>query len=97
MVKVEDFIRHMLSKPNSSIVERDDGVTKIQIQRFNKEGAVTKYIASTSLFIVHDDGRVLVKQRDDVEGTEFRERNKYLLKNVTLEMPDKQRIHKLGW
>lgn len=97
MVTVEDFIQHMLNKLNSSLVERTAGVATIQLQRFESDGADNKHLTSTSLFVVHDDGRVLVKQRDDVEGTDFRERNRYLLKNVTLEMPNKQRIHKLGW
>lgn len=55
-----------------------------------------KYPISTSRFTVYEDGRVLSTTRDDVEGTEFRERSRYHLRNVTIEQ-SKIHIHQQGW
>lgn len=96
MTDVDVFIRHMLDKPNSKLVTDTDGVTCIEIAHFDGGQPQGKYPISTSRFAVYDDGRVLSTTRDDVEGTDFRERSRYSLKNVTIEQ-SKIHIHQQGW
>lgn len=96
MTEVDVFIQHMLGKPNSELVVEAGGVTCIEIAHFDHGQPQGKYPISTSRFAVYDDGRVLSTTRDDVEGTDFRERNRYSLKNVTIEQ-SKIHIHQQGW
>jgi len=96
MTDVDVFIRHMLDKPNSKLVIDTDGVTCIEIAHFDGNQPQGKYPISTSRFVVYEDGRVLSTSRDDVEGTDFRERSRYSLKNVTIEQ-SKIHIHQQGW
>ncbi|MGN5048713.1 hypothetical protein ACTG16_22710 [Aeromonas sp. 23P] len=96
MTEVDVFIQHMLGKPNSELVVEAGGVTCIEIAHFDHGQPQGKYPISTSRFTVYADGRVLSTTRDDVEGTEFRERSRYHLRNVTIEQ-SKIHIHQQGW
>ncbi|MND26358.1 hypothetical protein D3C80_168050 [compost metagenome] len=95
MTDRETFLAHLLAKPGSSLACRDDECTTVEIQHFSAHSG--SYPTSTTRFAIYEDGRVMTWNRDDVEGADFRERNRYLLKNVTLLAGSKQVIDKLGW
>lgn len=88
-----DFIQYLLAKKNSALVSQDDNGALIDLSRY--EGS---YLAHTTRYEIHADGRVMVYSRDDVEGTDFRQRNRFLLKNLRLDVESsKHHVLQQGW
>lgn len=88
-----DFIQFLLAKKNSALVSQDDKGALIDLSRY--EGS---YPAHTTRYEIQTDGRVMVYCRDDVEGTDFRQRNRFLLKNLQLDVDSsKHHVLQQGW
>ena len=96
MTSIEDYIKFMLSKPNSKITSENGDCTSIEIKHFGNSHLPGDYHVGTNRYNVFADGRVMVEHRDEVEGTDFRHCRNYLLKNVTIE-DSKVHVHQLGW
>ncbi|MND11814.1 hypothetical protein D3C87_616530 [compost metagenome] len=91
----QDFLNYLLAKKGSSLISHDHNGAVVDIEHYSDSN--DKYLSSTTRFEVREDGRVMTLVRDEVEGTDFRQRNRYLLDNVTLLDDSKHRIHQLGW
>jgi len=91
---VDEFLSYLLGKFDSKIYSDSDECIIVERVRYSSEHC---YPINTTRYQIFPDGRIITFVRDDVEGSDFRERNRFHLQHVTIESKETHHIEKLGW